>query len=69
MCSQDPRDAVEEASSALWGLRSLLSQQPNGETIGAHGVAALLGIIHDRLEPAVDALQGYVPRDWTPPAA
>ena len=61
-CSQDPRDALGEAEAALMGLCIMLNQQPRDESIGAHDVAAVLRVIHDRLRPAVDAIQNYVPR-------
>lgn len=58
----DPRDAIAEAEQALMGLRVLLSQQPLCESVCPHDVAALLGLIHDRMRPAVEAVQDYVPR-------
>lgn len=61
-CSSDPRDAVGEAEDALLGLRLLVNEcAPSGD-IDAKGLGALLGLIHDRLAPAVEKLQGYVPR-------
>ena len=65
---EDPRDALAQADNAITGLQILLNQQPLGESIGAHYVAAVLGIIGDRMRPAVEAIQKYVPRNWTPPA-
>jgi hypothetical protein len=62
-CSSDPRDAVGEAERALLGLRILVNELPPGADVHANGLGALLGLIHDRLEPAADALQGYTPRD------
>ncbi|MFN3973431.1 MAG: hypothetical protein ACK4L4_19105 [Gemmobacter sp.] len=61
-CSQDPRDALAEAETALCGLRVLLNQQPLSESVAAHDVAALVALVHDRMRPAVDAIQSYVPR-------
>lgn len=62
-CSSDPRDAVGEAERALLGLRTLVNQLPPGGDINPVGLGELLGLIHDRLEPASDTLQNYVPRD------
>lgn len=62
-CSADPRDALAEAERALAGLRILVNEcAPSGD-IDASSLGALLGLIHDRLEPATEKLQGYVPRD------
>lgn len=62
MCTEDPRDSLAHAEAALCGLRIMLSQQPLGESVSPHDVAALVGLIHDRLQPAVEAVQTYVPR-------
>lgn len=62
-CSSDPRDAVGEAERALLGLRTLVNQLPLGGDISATGLGELLGLIHDRLEPAAEKLQDYIPRD------
>lgn len=59
---EDPRDAIGQAEQALLGLRVLLSQQPLDESISPHDVAALIGLIHDRMRPAVEAIQSNVPR-------
>ena len=64
---EDPRDAVAYADTALTGVCVMLNQQPRGETILAHLVAAVLSVISDRLAPAVTQLQDYVSRDCTPP--
>lgn len=62
MACEDPRDSIAYAEAALCGLRTLLNQQPRSESIGAHDIAALLGVIHDRMAPAAEAIQKYVPR-------
>lgn len=59
---EDPRDAIAYAESALYGVRVLLSQQPMGESVSPHDVAAVLGVIHDRMRPAVEAIQSYAPK-------
>ena len=61
-CTLDPRDAAAEAESALSGLRILLNELPANADVPASSVAALVGLIHDRLDPAVEKLQGYWPR-------
>ena len=50
------------------GLRLLLNQQPPNESVDAQSIAGVVGLIHDRMHGAADAIQRYVPRDWTPPA-
>lgn len=61
-CSLDPRDAAAEADDALRGLRILVNEcAPSGD-LDAKGIGALLGLIHDRLRPAVEKLQDYGPR-------
>jgi hypothetical protein len=65
-CSNDPRDAVGEVERALLCLRTPVNQLPIGGDIEPSGLGELLGLIHDRLTPASDALQDYVPRDGTP---
>ncbi|MBP9184279.1 MAG: hypothetical protein KBF78_14180 [Fuscovulum sp.] len=65
----DPRDAVGVAERALWGLRILIHELPPDADIPASGIGPILDLIHDRLDPAVDALQSYVPRDTAAPAA
>ncbi len=62
-CSTDPRDAVGEAERALLGLRILVSELPPGTGADTSTLGALLGLIHDRLEPAAEKLQDYIPRD------
>jgi hypothetical protein len=61
-CSSDPRDALGEVEEALCGLRVLVNKLPIGEEVGASGLGAILGLLHDRLRPASDALQDYIPR-------
>lgn len=61
-CSADPRDAVGEVEVALCGLRVLVNQLPLGCEVPSTGLGALLGLLHDRLRPASDALQDYIPR-------
>lgn len=63
LCSADPRDAVGEAERALLGLRILVNELPPGTGADAGTLGALLGLIHDRLEPASEKLQDYVPRE------
>lgn len=59
MCdaSPDPRDRALEATLALGGLVSLLSMcdQP----CDRRGLEYMLRLIHERLEPATEALQYY----------
>lgn len=62
-CAPDPRDALASADDALRGLLALLHQQAPGESVEPRDLAALLGIIHDRMRPAVEAVQAYDPRD------
>ncbi len=60
-CSRDPRDAVAEAEDALRGLRILVNKCGPSADLEGTGIGALLGLIHDRLGPAVEKLQDYVP--------
>lgn len=63
-CSHaDPRDAVHEATAALAGIWRALAECAPGAQIPAREFGAALAIVVERLEPAVDALQDYVPRD------
>lgn len=62
-CSSDPRDAAAEAGRALLGLRILVNELPRGSSADPNTLAALLDLIHDRLEPAVEKLQNYIPRE------
>jgi hypothetical protein len=64
--SQDPRDAIGQASRALRGLQILLSDRPF-VVAGDAELPNLVGLIADRLEPAAHEIRDYVPRDWTPP--
>jgi hypothetical protein len=66
-CTPDPRDAAAVAERALLGLRLLINECRPSTDIGTDGLGALLGLIHDRLEPAATSLQDFVPRSWTPP--
>lgn len=61
-CSRDPRDAIAEAEDALRGLRILVNEAGPSADLEGKGMGALLGLIHDRLQPAVEKLQDYVPR-------
>lgn len=70
MCTDtcpDPRDAAIYATRALRGLQIMLADRP-AVCAGDAELPLLLEIINDRLEPAVQQLQDYVPRNWTPPA-
>ena len=67
-CTSDPRDALGDASRALRGLYQLLADR-QVVLAGDAELPKLVELIVDRLEPAVIALQDYVPRGWTPPAA
>ena len=67
-CTADPRDALVDGSTALRGLHQLLSDRPH-VVAGDAELPKLVELIIDRLEPAVAAMQDYVPRNWTPPAA
>jgi hypothetical protein len=58
----DPRDAAYQAERALLGLRLLVGMAPTDDDIPVSALSPLLDIIHDRLEPAIDALQNYLPR-------
>lgn len=61
-CSPDPRDAVGQAGDALLGLSILINELPADSSVDVRGLGAILGLIHDRLNPAADKLQDYVPR-------
>lgn len=61
-CSQDPRDAIGEAERALLGLRFLLNGLPPRSEVSVEDVAAIIDLIHDRLDGAAAAINGYVPR-------
>ena len=63
MCDEDPRDSIAYAGSALSGLRVILAQIPASSPVYPDGICALISLIHDRIDPAVDAIQGYVPRE------
>ena len=70
MCdpTPDPRDAAGAAERALFGLRRLLNELPPSHDLSAECIAPLVELIHDRLEPAVDALQKWRSPDWGQPA-
>ena len=66
-CTSDPRDEVGTAASALVGLLHLLAEGRSNGTVPVDGLAALCGLIEDRLSPAAQQLQDYVPRGLAPP--
>lgn len=69
MCNQDsddPRDAAMEASAALGGLSRLLAGLRCDADLPPQGLASLVGLVHEKLEPAVDALQRCSLRDKVP---
>lgn len=55
----DPRDAASEAELALFGLRVLLNELPPDSMVPVKGLSPLIGLIHERLDPAVARLQGW----------
>lgn len=59
----DPIVAVETAERALRGLSILVAELPPDADIPARSIGPLIDLIRDRLDPAVDALQGYERRD------
>lgn len=61
-CDDDPRDVVGEAGAALRSLRRILAECPPGAEVPADSLSILVGLIHNRLDPAVDRLQDFVPR-------
>jgi hypothetical protein len=69
----DPRDEIVYAAIALDGIRHLVSDvgvdKPQFDLTGPRELAELLDMVHKRISGAADKLQGYVPRDWTPPVA
>lgn len=65
-CSEDPRDQIAHAELALWGLRTLVNHLPVDCGLSAEQLGGLLSLIHDRLDGAADAIQGYVPREFNP---
>lgn len=64
----DPRDQVIYATKALRGLHAIL-QSRAAPCYGDAELPYLVELIVDRLEPAAEALQGYVPRGAPPIAA
>ncbi|NCM96129.1 MAG: hypothetical protein GW948_02095 [Rhodobacterales bacterium] len=61
-CNDDPRDAALQAAAAFRELQGLLCDRHGVYELG-EGFAILVGILNDRLEPAVEKLQNYQPRD------
>lgn len=61
-CNEDPRENIDDAEKALAGLSILLSELGSNGHIRAVDIAPLVGLIHERLEGATDAIQNYVPR-------
>jgi len=57
---EDPRDVATEATLALRGIVDLLSMCD--EPVDRSGMEHVLRIIHNRLEPATQALHDFVPR-------
>lgn len=65
MAEIDPRDDVIQASRAFSGVVDLVDDANRGggfEATGPDGLHALLDLIRDKLGPAAEALQAYVPR-------
>ena len=72
-CSLDPRDELATGALALLGLRDLVYEVSQAgkcgfDVVEPAGLAELLDMVHMRIEGASMRLQGYVPRDWTPPS-
>lgn len=63
--SGDPRDDVSDAARALRGLYLLLSDR-SGDASAVSDLPTLVGLIDDKLFPASEALQNYVPRPGMP---
>lgn len=63
----DPRDQVMFAAKALRGLHAIL-QDRAAPCYGDAELPYLVEMIADKLDPAAEALQGFVPRDFNPPA-
>jgi len=61
--SNDPRDQVFVAARALRGLYAML-QNRAAPCFGDAELANLVELIDDRLYPAAEALQHYVPKDF-----
>lgn len=59
----DPRDAVCHAERALSGLNRLLCELPADTSVGPADIQPLLSLICDQLEPTVDTILDYVPRN------
>lgn len=59
-CDRDPRDDLIEVEMALFGVVQLLSESGGGGD--DRGTAAILRIIHARMEPAVQRMAEYVPK-------
>lgn len=65
-CTRDPRDLVSEGEIALGALAHILSLVPPSSEVPAESVAGIVALIHEKMHGSVEALQAYVPRDWTP---
>ena len=65
-CTSDPRDDLAYGSRALRALYQLLADR-QCVVAGDAELPKLVELIVDRLEPAVAAIQNYVPREPTPP--
>ena len=65
-CTRDPRDLVSEGEIALGALAHILSLVPPSADLPADCVAGIVALIHEKMHGSVEALQAYVPRDWTP---
>lgn len=69
----DPRDDLAYGLKALVGLHDLMQDAGRAsrqfDLAGPGELSELLGLVVERLETAAEALQSYVPRDWTPPTA
>lgn len=61
-CNEDPRDSIGDAEQALAGLSIMLNELGKNGHIRAIDVAPIVSLIHERLQGATDAIQGYVPR-------
>jgi hypothetical protein len=57
---EDPRDAASEACAALLGVVFFVSERT--EPIDPKSLGSMLRLIFDRLDPACEAMQNFVPR-------
>ncbi len=62
----DPRDQVMFAARALRGLHAILQSRAT-PSYGDAELPYLVEMIADKLDPAAEALQGFVPRGFHPP--